>query len=168
MTTPISISGGKDCRDVPISYGDQSAIDGLEEAMLCALAFRGDAIARIDRVLAEHPQFIMGHLFKAGWLTQAMETRIYGDMVAALDSAAQLAGKANNRELGHLTAIKHWVSGDFHAAVQVWEDVLTRYPRDLIALQLAHLSHVLLGDIVGQRDTVARVFPSWDETVPGY
>ena len=168
MSTLINISGGKDCRDVPISYGDQRAIDGLEEAMLCGLAFRGDAIAKIDVVLAEHPQFIMGHLFKAGWLTQAMETRIYGDMVSALENAARLSGRANNRELGHLTAIKHWVRGDFYAAVQVWEDVLTRYPRDLIALQLAHLSHVLLGDIVGQRDTVARVFPSWDETIPGY
>ncbi|MEM7211829.1 MAG: tetratricopeptide repeat protein [Pseudomonadota bacterium] len=168
MTTPIFLSGGKDCRDVPISYGDQTAIDDLEEAMLCALSFRGDAVAKIDRVLAEHPQFIMGHLFKAGWLTQAMETRIYSELVTTLDNAARLAARANNRELGHLAAIKHWVSGDFYAAVQVWEDVLTRYPRDLIALQLAHLSHVLLGDIVGQRDTVARVFPSWDETIPGY
>ena len=65
MSTLINISGGKDCRGVPISYGDQRAIDGLEEAMLCGLAFRGDAIAKIDAVLAEHPQFIMGHLFKA-------------------------------------------------------------------------------------------------------
>ncbi|MEM7056575.1 MAG: tetratricopeptide repeat protein [Pseudomonadota bacterium] len=162
------ISGGRDCRGVPISYGNQSAIDGLEEAMLCALSFRGDAIAKIDRVLEEHPCFVMGHLFKASWLTQAMETRIYSEMVAALENAGQLAARANNRELGHLTAIRHWVNGDFYAAVQVWEDVLTQYPRDLIALQLAHLSHVLLGDIVGQRDTVARVFPEWNETIPGY
>ncbi|MEM9063426.1 MAG: tetratricopeptide repeat protein [Pseudomonadota bacterium] len=168
MLTPISLSGGKDCRGVPISYGDQSAIDGLEEAMLCALSFRGDAIGLIDRVLAEHPQFIMGHLFKASWLTQAMETRIYGEMVTALENCARLAGRANNRELGHLAAVCAWVKGDFYGAVQIWEDVLTRYPRDLIALQLAHLSHVLLGDIVGQRDTVARVFPLWDETIPGY
>ena len=166
--TGIPTSGGVDCRGVPISYGDRGAIEGLERAMLCALSFRGDAIAEIDAVLEEHPQFVMGHLFKAGWLTQAMETRIYDDMVSALNNAAVLSARANNRELGHLAAIKHWVEGDFHAAVQVWEDVLTRYPRDLIALQLAHLSHVLLGDIVGQRDTVARVFPEWDETVPGY
>ena len=159
---------GVDCRGVPISYGDIGAIEGLERAMLAALSFRGDAIAEIDKVLAEHPQFVMAHLFKAAWLTQAMETRIYSEMVAALENAARLAGRANNRELGHLTAVRHWVNGDFYAAVQVWEDVLTRYPRDLIALQLAHLSHVLLGDISGQRDTVARVFPEWDETIPGY
>ncbi len=162
------ISGGRDCRGVPISYGDQTAIDGLEDAMLCALSFRGDAIGKIDKVLEEHPQFVMGHLFKASWLTQAMETRIYDEMVAALENAGTLAGRANNRELGHLAAIRHWVNGDFYASVQVWEDLLTQYPRDLIALQLAHLSHVLLGDIVGQRDTVARVFPEWDETIPGY
>ena len=162
------ISGGVDCRGVPISYGDTDVIDGLERAMLCAMSFRGDAIAEIDAVLAEHPQFVMGHIFKAAWLTQAMETRIYSDMVAALENAALLSGRANNRELGHLAAVRHWVDGNFHGAVQAWEDVLTRYPRDLIALQLAHLSHVLLGDIAGQRDTVARVFPEWDETVPGY
>ena len=86
-----------------------SEIDGLERAMLSALSFRGDAVAEIDAVLAEHPQFVMGHVFKAAWLTQAMETRIYGDMVAAQANAAQLAARANNRELGHLTAIHHWV-----------------------------------------------------------
>ena len=168
MTNVTSLSRGTDCRGVPISYHDQSAIDGLERAMLCALAFRGDAIAEIDKVLEDHPGFVMAHIFKAAWLTQAMETRIYTDMVRAFENAAQLSGRANNRELGHLAAVRHWVNGDFYGAVQVWEDVLTRYPRDLIALQLAHLTHVLLGDVVGQRDSVARVFPLWDETIPGY
>ena len=168
MTQKILLSGGMDCRNVPISYPHQEAIDGLEEAMLCALAFRGDAIAKIDRVLEEHPGFVMGHIFKAAWLTQAMETRIYGEMVQAFENAAAVSARANNRELGHLAAVRHWINGDFHAAVQVWEDVLTHYPLDLIALQLAHLSHVLLGDVIGQRDTVARVFPLWDEHIPGY
>ena len=117
MSHKIFTSGGQDCRGVPVSYGDQAAIDGLERAMLCALAFRGDAIAEIDGVLEEHPGFVMGHLFKAAWLTQAMETRIYSDMVAAMKSAATLAGKANNRELGHLAAIRKWVEGDFYGAV---------------------------------------------------
>ena len=168
MNKTHTLSGGTDCRGVPISYHDQAAIAGLERAMLCALAFRGDAIAEIDKVLDEHPGFVMAHIFKAAWLTQAMETRIYHQMVQAFENAAKLSGRANNRELGHLTAVRHWVNGDFYGAVQVWEDVLTRYPRDLIALQLAHLSHVLLGDVAGQRDTVARVFPLWDETTPGY
>ena len=82
--------------------------------------------------------------------------------------AEALAGRANDRELGHLKAVRLWIKGDFYGAVQMWEEVLTHHPRDLIALQLAHLTHVLLGDVPGQRDTVARVFPLWDETMPGY
>lgn len=157
-----------DCRGVPVSYAEQNAIEGLERALECALAFRGDAIAEIDGVLAEHPEFIMGHLFKAAWLTQAMETRVYDEMVASVGRAEALAEHANDRERGHLAAVQHWVHGDFFGAVQSWEDVLTRYPRDLIALQSIHLTDVLLGDVVGQRDVVARVFNLWDESIPGY
>ncbi len=160
--------GVPDCRGVPVSYPDRAAIEGMERAHECALAFRGDAIAEIDRVLAEHPGFLMGHLFKAGWLSQAMETRIYRDMVAAVEAAEALSSTANDRERGHLSAMQSWLKGDFFGAVQTWEEVLAHFPRDLLALQLVHLTDVLLGDVVGQRDVVARVFNLWDETVPGY
>jgi tetratricopeptide (TPR) repeat protein len=161
-------TGTTDCRGVPVSYSHCEAIDGLERAHECALAFRGDAIAEIDKVLAAHPRFIMGHLFKAGWMSQAMETRIYDEMVAAVAAAEELSGSANDRELGHLAAMQSWLKGDFFGAVQKWEGVLTHYPRDLLALQLIHLTDVLLGDVVGQRDVVARVFNLWDENVPGF
>ncbi|MEM7238742.1 MAG: tetratricopeptide repeat protein, partial [Pseudomonadota bacterium] len=168
MLIELPMCGGVDCRGVPMSYSDREAIEGFERAHLCSLAFRGDAIGEIDKVLADHPGFMMAHLFRAAWMTQAMETRIYDEMVRSFENAAALSARANNRELGHLAAVKKWIKGDFYGAVQIWEDVLTRYPRDLMALQLAHLSHVLLGDVTGQRDIVARIFALWDETVPGY
>jgi tetratricopeptide (TPR) repeat protein len=161
-------AGARDCRGVPVSYPDARAIEGLERAHEASLAFRGDAVALIDQVLAEHPRFIMGHLFKAGWLTQTMETRIYQTMVDAARAAEALQDGANDRERGHLAAVHAWNRGDFSAAVRLWEAVLMQYPRDLLALQLVHLTDVLLGDVVGQRDVVARVFSLWDEHVPGY
>ena len=157
-----------DIRGVPVSYHYQDAIDGLEEAIEISLAFRGDAIARIDRVLEEHPDFIMGWLFKAAWLTQAMETRIYSDMVHAYKEAEKRISKGNDRERGHLEAVHAWIHGDFFGAVQKWESVLTQYPLDLLALELVHYTDVLLGDVVGQRDVVARVFNFWEEGMPGY
>lgn len=157
-----------DCRGIPVSYANNAAIDALEKAHECALTFRGDAIARTDTILEEHPNFVMAHLFKAAWLTQAMETRIYKDMVEAVARAEALIDSGNDRERGHLEALQAWVQGDFFGAVQKWEAVLTVYPKDLLALQLVHLADVLLGDVVGQRDVVARVFNLWDESVPGY
>lgn len=166
--TSVTGIGPADCRGVPVSYPDRSAIEALEKAHECALAFRGDAIALTDDILREHPNFIMAHLFKGAWLTQAMETRIYSEMVDAANKAEALVGSANDRERGHLEALQAWLHGDFFGAVQKWEAVLTLYPKDLLALQLVHLTDVLLGDVVGQRDVVARVFNLWDESVPGY
>ena len=84
-----------DCRGTPVSYPDREAIVGLEKAHESALAFRGDPIAEIDVVIADHPDFVMAHLFKAAWLTQAMETRVYDDMVQAVNAAYKIIHKAN-------------------------------------------------------------------------
>ncbi len=157
-----------DCRGVPLSTDHRDALARLEAAHDDALSFVGDPVAAIDEVLAEHPDFVMGHCFKAGMLTQAMETRIYDDMLASVAAAEALSSQANDRERGHTAALRAWVDGDFHAAVECWEAVLVDYPRDLLALQLVHLSEVLLGHTVDQRDCVARVLPAWHEGVPGY
>lgn len=161
-------SAFKDIRGVPVSYPDHDAIDGLERAVIMSLSFRGDADALIDGVLQEHPDFTMGWLFKAGWLTQSMETRIYPIMVNALAQAERTISTANDREKGHFAAVQAWIKGDFFGAVQKWEAVLTQYPMDLLALELIHFTMVLLGDVPGQRDVVARVFNLWDESIPGY
>lgn len=157
-----------DQRGNPLSTENPKDLDALENAHHLALAFVGDPIAVIDARLAESPDFVMGHIFKASMLTQAMETRIYHNMLAALESAEALSDKANERERGHMAAIRSWVEGDFSGACDGWDRVLVDYPRDLLALQLAHLSDVLLGDTVNQRDRVARVMAAYDESVPGY
>ena len=159
---------GSDIRGVPVSTTDPVCLDLLERALEAVNAFHGDPVALINDALAHDPRFVMGHVFKAALLTQAMETRIYADMVRHLEAAEALAAGANDRERGHIAAIRAWVEGDFHGAVQLWEAVANAHPFDLLAVMLVHLSGVLLGDVPNQRDCVARVFPLWDESVPGY
>ncbi len=113
-----------DCRGVPLSTDDRDAVTRLEAAHEDSLNFVGNPVAAIDEVLAEHPDFVMGHCFKAGMLTQAMETRIYDDMLASVAAAEALSSQANDRERGHTAALRAWVDGDFHAAVECWEAVL--------------------------------------------
>ena len=159
-----------DLKHTPFSYPDTVAIDGYEAALECALSFRGDAIAAIDQVLDEHPEFAMGWLFRACWLTQAMETRVYREMVSSVEQVRNLESGIglNQRERGYLAAMECWLKGDFFGSVQNWEQVLTLYPFDLLALALIHFTNVLLGDVIGQRDVVARVFNLWDESIPGF
>ena len=157
-----------DCRNVPVSYNNTAAIEALELAHEYSLVFENDPVATIDETLKGHPDFIMAHCFKAAMLSQAMETRIYDDFVASVTSAENHWNEANERERFHINAVRAWRDGDFFGAVQYWEKALTQYPYDLLALQMIHLTDVLLGDVAGQRDCVARVFVLWDESMPGY
>src|SRR3546814_2731073 len=110
----------------------------------------------------------MGHVFRAGLLTQEMETRIYGTMVGSVEAAERLWDRANVRERAHIRAVRAWVEGDFHGEVQCWEEGPVQYQHDLLALALVHLTDVLLGDLVGERDCVARVLQLRDEAIPGF
>ena len=157
-----------DCRDLAVSNADNAIVAALENAHEMFLTYSGDPLGEITEVLDAEPDFVMGQIFKASLLTQAMETRIYPELVSTLKTAEALAPRANERERRHIEAIRAWADGDFHGAVDLWDALLVQFPRDLLALQLAHLSDVLLGDTDNQRDRVARILHAWDESVPGY
>jgi tetratricopeptide (TPR) repeat protein len=168
ITPANSRTDNHDQRGVPVSHHSTSAISALDLAIEQALSFSGDPINLINQTLKEHPDFTMGWLFKAAWMTQAMETRIYATMVKALSEAEKTLSFANEREVGHFEAVQAWINGDFHAAVRKWEGIVVLYPHDLLAIALVHYTNVLLGDVAGQRDIVGRVFDLWNEGIPGY
>jgi tetratricopeptide (TPR) repeat protein len=157
-----------DCRGIPVSNADTDAIVGLEVAHESFLAFRGDPLDEINKVIEQNPDFILAYLFKAAYLTQVLEARVFDDLENSVSAAEKLSANANTRELIHLKAVSAWVKGEISEAVSEWERALTQFPRDLLAIQLIHLTHVLFGDVAGQRDIVARVFNLWDEETDGY
>lgn len=157
-----------DCRGIPVSYPDNAAIKALECAHESYLAFRGDPLEEIDDVIRDHPRFLLAHLFKAAYLTQVMETRVRDELVSTVAAANNLAAEANERELKHLQAVTAWIDNDVNGAIAKWESALAQFPHDLLALQLIHLTHVLFGDVAGQRDAVGRVYRLWDDHVEGF
>lgn len=157
-----------DVRGIPVSYSNKAAIDALERAHESFLAFHGDPLEIVNDIIERHPDFILAHLFKAVFLTQTLENRVRDDLVNTVAAVEVLAAQANDRELGHWRAVAAWIKGDISVAVAEWEDTLAKYPLDLLALQIIHLTHVLFGAVKGQRDIVARVFNVWDERIAGY
>ena len=158
----------RDCRGVPVSYRNPNAIVALERAHESYLSFNGDPLAKIDSIIEQHPKFILAYLFKASYLTQVLEKRVRDDLVETISIAQSLSSLANDRERHHLCALQAWVDGEIFSAIRHWEDALVKYPFDLLALQIIHLSYVLFGEVKGQRDVVAKVFSRWDEKIPGF
>ena len=68
----------------------------------------------------------------------------------------------------HIGALRAWFEGDWERAVERWGRVSIAYPRDLLALQFAHLGDFYLGYSHMLRDRVARVLPHWNQDTPGF
>jgi len=73
-----------DVRDVPVSPTTSRALAGYETALAQFQSYIGDAVGTLDATLAEAPDFVMGHLFKALALFTASEKQFMPAAEASL------------------------------------------------------------------------------------
>jgi len=143
-----------------------TALDLYEATLKGHQCFTGDPIRNLRKAVADSPDFVMARVF-TGYLYAA------GTDAAALPSAlaahAAVEGlPANDREAGHVAALGQMARGELAGAAATLSDVLARYPRDALALQIGQLLDFLRGDSRMLRDRIGAVLPHWDETMPGY
>ena len=81
----------RDCRDTPTSCLASGPLDAYEEALVQFQSYVGDAVATIDRALAAQPDFVLGHVFRAGVLMTFGEQRFASDARRSVAAAEALA-----------------------------------------------------------------------------
>ena len=164
----MSIAFTRDERGVPVSYVDPNALDLYEQALLEFQSYVDDPVQTIDQALAEAPDFVLGHVFRATMLLLTSEAQYLPEARAGIERAESLDRIANDRERGLTAAARCWLEGDLAGACRAWERVLVEHPRDAFALQAAHLTDFYRGDASNLCNRVARVLPAWSESMPGY
>jgi tetratricopeptide (TPR) repeat protein len=157
-----------DCRDVPVSTNNRASLDGFERALKLLNGYFLDPLQAIDKVLAEDPDFVLGHCFRASLMMVSTERGAEAELRSSIAAAEQRLDRTNERECGHVGALRAWLDGDFQRAADLYGRLLVHYPRDLFALQIAHQCDFFLGQSMMLRDRVARVLPYWNKDVPGY
>ena len=160
--------GLTDIRGVPTSTDSRKALDLLEEALSEALAIRGDPVALIDQALETTPDFVLGYCIRAEFRLLTTERSSVPLAAHDVEMAEALTGTANDREGGHIAAIRAWLEGDLEKAVSCWENVLLEYPLDLIAIFAAHNTDFFLGEAPQMRDRLSRALRAWNADTPGY
>jgi tetratricopeptide (TPR) repeat protein len=158
----------RDVRGVPVSTGNAHSLARYERAAELTVGYAGDPLALIDEALAEDPELAIGHCLRAGLALMSSEKAALPMVAASVAAVAALGARAHDRERAHAAAGRLFLAGDFPAAVQAYGRILLDHPRDLLALQIAHVGDFLLGDAQMLRDRVAGVLPHWDASVPGY
>jgi len=160
MTTRV------DARGEPMSGASDTAVSLYEQALAELQCYCGDPLATLDRALAESPDFVMAHCFRAYIYALSTEAQAVPEARASFDAAAALA--KNSRERRHLVALRQLLDGSWEGAISALEEVVTDHPRDALAVQALHLADFYVGDARNLRDHVARVLPDWSAEDPGY
>ncbi len=83
---------------------------------------------------------------------------------AASETLSQLP--MNEREQGHLAAISAWLGGNWSEAALQLDELLARWPADLLALMLGHQLDFFLGDAQSLRDRPLRTLRERDPEAP--
>jgi tetratricopeptide (TPR) repeat protein len=156
----------EDARGEKVTGSTAIALEIYEQGLHQLQCYIGDPVAVVDRALAEAPEFVMAHCLKAYLNIAGTEKAGFTQAEAILADARSLP--ANDRERTHLAAISVFVAGDFDIAVERLEDILIDHPRDVLALQIAHLFDFYRGDARNLRDRIARALRAWSRTDRGY
>jgi len=158
----------RDVRGNPLSTQNPASVAAGDEATALFGRFSARALEVVDAALAADPGFVMGHALKAGMIVTAQERPLEPLLREAVLAGERLSATANARERGHIAAARAWLDGDYEGAVQRYARLAADHPRDLLAVEVAHLGDFMLGRQTGLRDHVAQVLHAWDPSVPGY
>jgi hypothetical protein len=157
-----------DARGLAVSTSDNESLDRFEVALASLHASHGDALARIEEALAREPHFVAGHCLRAAALILAGEAPGRSELAGAVDELERYGDRANDRERRHGAAARAWSEGDASRGLELYGALVVDYPRDSLALQVAHALDFRFGQREMLRDRVAQVLPHWDASVPGY
>jgi tetratricopeptide (TPR) repeat protein len=158
----------KDHRGLAVSTRNTRSLDRFEKALELTTSYFVDPLAEINTAIADDPGCAIAHCLRAGLAVMSSERGalpLIEDSVAVIEAPAT---GANDRERRHAAAARAWAQGDFARGKQLYDAIVVDYPRDQLAVQIAHVGDFFLGQSTMLRDRMAQVLPHWDASVPGY
>ena len=70
------------------------------------------------------------------------------------------------REQAHIDAFETAAAGEFSRAGRMWDDILGKYPYDMMASKCAHESYFLVGEARRLQKSAQDILPKWSDNMP--
>lgn len=162
-TTTRTTHNVRDQHGLAIAAASEAA-ELYDRAVDRLLRYHPDLVALATQLSEEHGDVAMSNAFVA-YLHLSSTAR--GDVdVARAAWEAMAVTPMGPREQAHRAAIGAWVQGDWHRASAILDDLLERWPADLLALMYGHLLDFFVGDAANLRDRPGRSLPAFDPAHP--
>jgi hypothetical protein len=156
----------------PVTAASDAAVSAYDAAVYGYLRLSGDPLAQLAHATTVDPSMTAAHALTAAFLLLSSGASGAHPVVAgarrAAAACARRAGGALPREVALLLCVEALAAGRWALAARVLEAQLAAAPADALLLRMAHDIYLFLGDARGLRDSSARVFQTWDPTMPGY
>lgn len=149
-----------------VSTSSRTALERYDEALLLIRLYRGDPIGVLDAALSEDPGFTMAWAARAAVLVQQCDKAYAQEIARSLREGWESGGTAQER--AHLAAAQHWADGRFDAGILNFARIAQEYPRDLLALQAAHVGCFFLGRASELRDWPLQAMRAFRRDDDGY
>lgn len=157
-----------DSRGLSITCADQQALDIYDSALMDLWNYRLAAPKVLKGAFEKDPDFPMAHIAKGYVLSMLESVAVRPKMLDEIAAARNNLAPQAKREHLHADALDGLAHGDINRACESWENILTEYPHDLLALKMHHHTAFWTGRSYAIRNTVLGVLDSWDESIPGY
>jgi tetratricopeptide (TPR) repeat protein len=158
----------KDARGLPTSGLDTAQLEEYEILLRDLYLYRPGVQKRLDALLEKAPDFVLGHVLRGySIMTDGLRSGI-DQAVSFLDKARRLAPSATERERLHVQALHAWVQGRLADRIQALENILVRWPLDLLAYRQLTALLFWTGDKPRQLAAATQVWPHWTPQTPGY
>jgi hypothetical protein len=125
------------------------------------LTFRGNPSLDVESALKIDPHCVPAHCLRLALIVRADDGTA---RLAVAESAAVIEAAntdRNDRARRHAAAARAWLEGDTPLALERYGAIVIDYPRDIVALALAHALDFRLGRRRMLRDRIAQVLPEW-------
>ena len=156
----------KDQQDLALPGADAAAAALYCDALRAFNIYRGDPLVLLGAALEAAPDFHMARIAKAHLYAVSTSPDAMAEAKAIIDD---LKGrKLDERATSHVRGLNALFTTGWHAAATAFDAHNARWPRDLLALQSAHLMDFLRGNARNLRDRIARVLPQWTAGTPGF
>ena len=147
-----------------VSTASDRALRHYDEALLLMRLYWGDPVAALDAALEDDPHFGAAWAMRAALLVQQGDKAYLPEVRHSIESGR--AAVTTDRDRALLLASERWADGAVRAGVRAFMRLAQDHPRDLVALQTAHIGHFYLGQASDLRDAplqALRVFSPEDE-----
>jgi tetratricopeptide (TPR) repeat protein len=158
----------KDRRGLAVSSRNPAALERYESAMELTASYFVDPLAAVTAAIEQEPTCAIAHCLRAALGVMSTERGALPMIRESVEVIEAPATRANDRERAHAAAARAWLEGDFARSVQRYGEIAVEHPRDLLAVQTAHIGDFAQGQSTLLRDRIAQVLPHWNADVPGF